>query len=64
MGKILPKAWDFTTAEEQIIQSKSVGTVYITLADGSSIKLESIALIPQCKSNLISLRQLWDNKIT
>ncbi len=64
IGKILPKAWDFTTAGGQIIQFEGVGTVHISLADGSNIELEGIALVLQCKSNLISLGQLRDNRIT
>lgn len=62
--KIQPKAWDFTTAGGQIICSEGVGTVSIALADGSSIKLEGVSLVPNCESNLISLGQLREHRIT
>lgn len=45
-------------ARGQIIYSKSVGMVNIAFADRSSIKLEGMALILDCKLNLISLSQL------
>ena len=36
----------------------------IALADRASIKLEEVAFVPKCESNLISLGQLRDNRIT
>lgn len=38
--------------------------MFIVLADGASIELEGVALVLECKSNLIFLGQLRDNKIT
>lgn len=61
--KIQSKAWDFTTAGGYIICSKGVGKVSIALADGSSIKLEGVVFVPDCKSNLISVGQLRENRI-
>lgn len=56
--------WDFTTAGGQVIWLEGVRTVRIALADGASIKLEGVALVSECKSNLILLGQLRDNRIT
>lgn len=61
-GEIKAKTWDFTTAGGQMIQSEGVGMVKILLVDGSSIKLEGVALVPDCESNLISLGQLRESK--
>lgn len=62
--KIQPKTWDFTTAGGQVIRSEGVGTVRIALADGAAIELKGVALVPECESNLISLGQLRDSRIT
>lgn len=64
IGNIRPKAWDFTTANGQIIRSEGVGTVQIALVNDKSIKLVEVTLITDCKSNLILLGQLRDNRIT
>ncbi len=64
VGKIQPKTWDFTTAGGQVIWSEEVGTVRIALVEEASIQLDGVALVPECESNLISLRQLRDNRIT
>lgn len=39
-------------------------TVRITFVNKTFIKLKDMALILECESNLILLRQLQDNKIT
>ena len=62
--KIQSKTWDFTTARRQIILFKGVEKVQIALIGRSSIQLKKVALIPECKLNLILLGQLQDNKIT
>lgn len=46
-----------------MIWSEGVKILCIAFADDASIKLEDIALILECKSNFISLRQLQDSKI-
>ena len=55
---------DFTTAGGQTFCAESIGTIAILLANGSTIKLERVAYAPKCDSNLISLGQLRDSKIT
>lgn len=62
--KIHPKAWDFTTAKDHIIYSKSVDKVRIAFVGRSSIQLKGVAFMLQYKSNLISLYQLQEKKIT
>ena len=62
VGEIKAKRWDFTTAGGQLIRSEGVGTVKILLVDGSSIKLEGVADVPDFKSKLISLGQLRERK--
>lgn len=47
----------------QIIYFEGIGMVSIALADRSSIKFKDITLVPDCKSNLISLGQLQKNRI-
>lgn len=64
VGKIQPKTWDFTTVKGQVIRLEGVGMVRIALTNRVSIELEGVTLVPECKSNLISLGQLQDNKIT
>lgn len=61
---LCPKCLDFTTAGGQTLRAKSIGTIAIPLADGSSIRLEGVAYAPECDSNLISLGQLRESKIT
>ena len=55
---------DFVTTGKKIICLEKIGTVSILLADGKSIKLLDTALVPECDSNLISLRQLRETDIT
>lgn len=55
---------DFVTAGKKIIRSEEIGTLSIPLANGKSIELLDIAFIPECNSNLISLRQLRETGIT
>ncbi len=59
-----PKYLDFTTVGEQILYAKSIGTIAIPLANGSTVKLAGVAYTPECDSNLISLSQLHNSKIT
>lgn len=59
-----PMSIDFVTAGKKIIRSEEIGTVSIPLADGKSIELLDIALVPECDSNLISLGQLRETGIT
>ncbi len=55
---------DFVTAGKKIIRSEEIGTIFIPLADGRSIELLDIALVSECKSNLIPLGQLCETGIT
>ena len=57
---LIPWVSEFTTAGGEIIRSKGIGTVTISLPNRTSIKLQNIAYIPECNSNLISLGQLRD----
>lgn len=49
---------NFVIAVEQDIRIKEISTVSISLAEGNSIELENVALVPGCDSNIISLVQL------
>lgn len=41
-----------------------MGHMSISLADGTTIKLQNVGLVPVCNSNLILLGQLQENGIT
>lgn len=58
------KSIDRVTAAGQIIRTEEIGTVSISLADGSKIELQNVVLAPGCDSNLISLGQLRETGIT
>lgn len=45
-----------------MVQSEGVGTAKILLVDGSSIKLEGVAFVPDCESNLVSFGQLRESQ--
>lgn len=45
-------------AAGQIIRSKEIGTMFIPLANGNTIKLQNVTLAPDCNLNLISHGQL------
>ena len=64
INELRPKYLDFTTAGRQTFCAESIGTIAILLANKSTIKLEGVAYAPECNSNLISLGQLRDSKIT
>lgn len=48
----------------QIIQTKEIGTILILLAKGDFIKLYNVALPSKYDLNLISLRKLYESRIT
>ncbi len=52
------------TAARQVIQIEEIGNVLIPLVDGNNIKLKNVALAPEYNSNLISLGQLRETRIT
>ena len=58
------KSIDFVTALRQVIETKGIGIVSISLADGSKIELQNVALALRYDSNLISFGQLWETEIT
>lgn len=58
------KSIDFVTAASQVIRTEEISTVSIPLANGNTIKLQNVALAPDCDSNLISLGQLQESGIT
>lgn len=58
------KSINFITAAGQIIRIEEISTVSIPLADGSKIKLQNVALAPEYDSNLITLGQLRETRIT
>lgn len=55
---------DFTTASGQTLYAESIDTIAIPLSNDSTIKLEGVAYALKYDSNLISLSQLHDSKIT
>lgn len=52
------------TAAGQVICIEEIGTVSIPLANGNTIELQNVALALDYDSNLISLEQLQENRIT
>lgn len=52
------------TADGDIIRSKEVGTIKLTLLNGSDMTLSNVAFAPRCDSNLISLGQLREAGIS
>lgn len=64
INELRPKCLDFTTASGQTLRAESIGTIAIPLVDGSSIRFQGVAYAPECDSNLISLGQLCDSKVT
>ena len=58
------KSIDFVIAASQVIHTKKIRIVSIPLANGNTIKLQIMALAPNCDSNLISLGQLQKSGIT
>lgn len=57
------KSIDFIIAAGQVIWTKKIDTISISLADGITIELHNVALAPGCDSNLILLGQLWESGI-
>lgn len=57
------KCLNFTTVEDQILQTESIGTVDILPANKSLFKLYNIAYTPNCDANLIFLGQLCNSAI-
>lgn len=55
---------EFSTTGKKIIYLQEVGNISILLSINKSIRLLNIALIPECKSKLISLGQLRDTNFT
>lgn len=58
------KSINFITTIEQVIQIEEIGTISILLASSDNIKLHNVVLAPRCDSNLISLIQLEETRIT
>lgn len=58
-----PICIDFMTAAGRIIHIEQVKTVLILLRNGT-IDLQNSALTTKCNSNLISLNQLWESRIS
>lgn len=58
------KSIDFVIAVEQIVWTEKTVTVSISLASDDNIKLHNVVLAPECNSNLISLCQLHEARIT
>ena len=58
------KSIDFITAVGQVIQTEKISTIFISLADGKTIKLQNIAFALGFDLNLILLDQLWESDIT
>lgn len=57
------KSIDFVIAIKQVIRTEKISTVLISLVDCSKIKLQNIALAPECDSNLVSFSQLRETEI-
>lgn len=62
--ELYPKYLEFIIAGGQTLYIESIGTIVILLADRSSMKLKRVVYIPECDSNLILLRKLYESKIT
>ena len=59
-----PKTYEFITAGGNIIRSSQIGTVTLSLKNGSNLTLSNVAYTPECDSNLISLGQLRETGIS
>ncbi len=58
-----PKNYEFITAGGEVIRSREVGTVHLSLQSGK-MTLLNVAYTPKCDFNLISLGQLRESGIT